>query len=236
MLLCVILVWPTKFENSLSFMQNMFAVWEFKDNWLKTLFLRIWVQYKCFWKAFHLIPMHFIHKILCFEEFLHKIALFFLKIGFSRISIEPVSRSIEIAIKILVWLYVFRSVLDCYWINQMYFQSIKNRIESFLKPLFLTCSSLFKPFSKHFLSLFDRSKGQSARFLLFSSKFLQGFLSSKAGKTFIPLLFHLFSCFMHFRENVEPKGNWDFWWFNLFLSQLINGFLLWDVIKLFLVN
>ena len=79
MLLCVILVWPTKFENSLSFMQNMFAIWEFKDKWLKTLFLRNLGSKQVFWKAFHLILMHFIHKILCFEEFLHKIALFFKK-------------------------------------------------------------------------------------------------------------------------------------------------------------
>ena len=120
--------------------------------------------------------MHFIHKILCFEEFLHKIALFFLKIGFSRISIEPVSRSIEIAIKILVWLYVFRSVLDCYWINQMYFQSIKNRIESFLKPLFLTCSSLFKTFSKH-LSLSLRSVKESKKiFVVFLQNFCKVFI------------------------------------------------------------
>ena len=43
----------------------------------KTCFWKIWVEYKCFWKTFHLILMHSIHKILCFEEFMHKIALFF---------------------------------------------------------------------------------------------------------------------------------------------------------------
>ena len=129
----------------------------------------------CFWKAFHLILMHFIHKILCFEKFLHKIALFFKNMIFPYCRlIESVSRPIEIAIKILVWLYVFRSVLDCFWINRRYFRSIKsnfrsieNRIESFLKPLFLMRSSLFKPFSKHTLSLFDRSKGQSKIFVVF---------------------------------------------------------------------
>ena len=39
MLLCVILVWPTKFENSLNFMQNEFEALGFKDNWLKVLIL-----------------------------------------------------------------------------------------------------------------------------------------------------------------------------------------------------
>ena len=83
MLLCVILVWPTKFENFLSFMQNMFVVWEFKDNWLKTLFLGHLGSIQVFFlRAFHLILMYFIHKIQCFEEFLQKIALFFKKIVF----------------------------------------------------------------------------------------------------------------------------------------------------------
>ena len=57
--------------------------------------------------------MHFIHKIQCFEEFLHKIALIFKILFFLEFRlIEPASQPIEIAIKILVWLYVFRSLLD----------------------------------------------------------------------------------------------------------------------------
>ena len=135
---------------------------------MKILFLENWIQNKCFWKAFHLILMHFIHKILYFKEFLHKIALFFKKLVFLKFqSIKPVSRLIEIAIKVLVWLYVFRSMLDCLWINWRYFRSIEsnfrsieNLIESFLKPLFLMCSSLFKTFSKH-LSLSLQSVKES---------------------------------------------------------------------------
>ena len=66
----------------------------------KLCFWKIWVEYKCFWKTFHLILMHSIHKILCFEEFLHKIALFFKNFVFPDFqSIESVSRPIEIAIK-----------------------------------------------------------------------------------------------------------------------------------------
>ena len=193
----------------------------------------------------HFISYSFILfiKYYALRSFCKKFALFFKKLVFPKFRlIKPFSWPIEIAIKILVWLCLFRLMLDCYWINWRYFQSIESNfrsieisIESFLKPLFLTCSSLFKPFSKHFLSLFDWSKGQSKIFFIF--KFLQGFLSSKAGKTFVPLIFHLFSCFMHFfthfRENVEPKGNWDFWWFNLFLWKLITRFLLWGNIKLF---
>jgi len=44
--------------------------------------------------------MHFIHKIPCFEEFLHKIAMFFKNLFFLDFQlIEFVARSIEIAIK-----------------------------------------------------------------------------------------------------------------------------------------
>ena len=134
--------------------------------------------------------MHFIHKILYFEEFLHKIALFFKKLVFPGFqSIESVSRPIEIAIKIYAWLCVFRSI-------EPIFRSIKNRIESFLKPLFITCSSLFKLFKNTF-SLYSIGLRLLARFLSFSSKIFARFFSSKAGKTFLPFLLHLFSCFMH---------------------------------------
>ena len=54
---------------------------------------------------------------------------------------------------------------------------------------------------------------------------MQGFLTSKANKTFLPFLFHLFSCFMHFFSCILGNiGTYE----NL-------GFLLWDVIKLILV-
>ena len=128
--------------------------------------------------------MHFIYQILCFKEFLHKIAFFFKILVFLEFqSIELVSRPIEIVIKVLVWLCVFRSVLDCYWINRRYFRSIEsnfrsieNRIESFLKPLFLTCSSLFKTFSKH-LSLSLRSVKESKKiFVIFLQNFCKVFI------------------------------------------------------------
>ena len=141
--------------------------------------------------------MYFIYKILCFEEFLNKIALFFKKLVFLEFrSIKPVSQPIEIAIKILIWLCVFRLVLDCYWINRMYFRSIENRIESFFKTFVFHYSNLFE----NTFSLYSIGLRVKARFLSFLTKFLQGFLSSKAGKTFIPLLFSfifMFHAFFH---------------------------------------
>ena len=51
--------------------------------------------------TFNLILMHFIHQTMCFEEFLHKIDLFFKNLFFLDFRlIESVSRPIEIAIKI----------------------------------------------------------------------------------------------------------------------------------------
>ena len=52
--------------------------------------------------------------------------------------------------------------------------------------------SLVQSLSNFFKTLFSLSsigQGFKSLFLLFSLKFLQGFLSSKAGKTFLPLLF-----------------------------------------------
>ena len=69
------------------------------------------------------------------------------------------------------------------------FQPIENRSKSFLKQAFLTYSSLYSNFSNNILlSLFDQST--SSQFLSSSSYFFSRFLSSSAGKTFLPLRFH----------------------------------------------
>ena len=142
----------------------------------KSYFWEIWVQNKCFWKVFHLILMHFIHKILYFEEFLHKIVLFLKKLCFPDFwLIKSISQPIENAIKILVWIWPFRSLLDWFWINRRHFQSIesnfrsiKNRIGSFFfKPWVFMCSITFKLFQNKFLSLFDRSRLQTTVFVVF---------------------------------------------------------------------
>ena len=90
----------------------------------------------------------------------------------------------KLQLKVLAWLCVFRSI-------EPIFRSIESHIESFLKTEFLTCSSLFKLFFKT-LSLYSIGPRVQTRFLSFSTKIIQGFLSSKAGKTFIPLLFFYF--------------------------------------------
>ena len=56
---------------------------------VKILFLKFYVENKCFWKTFKLILMHLIHEINWFDCFLHKLLLFFKRSCF------PDFRSIE---------------------------------------------------------------------------------------------------------------------------------------------
>ena len=95
--------------------------------------------------------MHVFHIIQCFEEFLRKNAVFFKKLIFPEFRpIEPIFRSIEIAIKIcyesLLVLVDAQLVLDQskhFRLIKSNFRLIENRMESFLKPEFLTCSYTF---------------------------------------------------------------------------------------------
>ena len=195
----------------------------------KSYFWEIWVQYKCFWKAFHLILIHSIHKILCFEEFLHKIDLFFKNLIFPNFwLIKSVSRPIKITIKILVWIYLVWLLLD--QSNVIFDRSnlisiIRKSFKEFFKNINISrvChySNIFKKFS---LSLSSIDQGSKQNFLSFSLKFLQGFFTSKAGKTFLPLLFHLFSCFMHFGKISNLRKIGVFVDFNLFFQNWSLGF------------
>ena len=142
----------------------------------KSNFLEIWVQYKCFWKAFHLILMHSIHKIPCFEEFLHKM-LCFSKIWFFQIfdrSILFLNWS-KLRLKFwfeFTWFYRFSIVagsIECkFWSIKSNFWSIENRSKSFLKNISFSrvChySSFFKKF---FLSLFNWSRFKANFFVIF---------------------------------------------------------------------
>ena len=163
-----------------------------------------WVQNLCFWKTFHLILMHFIHNIQCFEEFLHKTSLFFQNfVFFQNFDRLNLFRSIEIVIKnfghplsvlinarlILDQSKHFRSIEPNFW-------SIKNRMESFLTLDSHVFKHYFKKFSNSF-SLYPISQGSNQDFLSFSSVLFSRFFSFKASKTLLPFLLHLFSCFMH---------------------------------------
>ena len=137
------------------------------------------------WKTFHLILMHFFIILQCFEERLLKILLIFKNSFFLQFwSIEFVFRLIKIAFK------NFSKSLPGS-IDQTWFRSIEHRESSFFLTQCLT-------HSKHFFKLSSLSptwQGSTEDFLSFSTKFFARFFSPKAGKTFLPLLLFLFSCF-----------------------------------------
>ena len=141
--------------------------------------------------------MHFIHKILCFKEFLHKIALLFKNPIFPDFwSIEYVARLIEIAIKILVTICLARLMLD--WSNLIFnwLKLIFNRSKiglSVLKRSFSRVLHTFHTFSNTPLSIFlDWSNLKQFFFFFFHflPQIFQGFLSSSLSKSLLPFLFH----------------------------------------------
>ena len=132
----------------------------------------------CFWKAFHLILMHVIHKIQCIEEFLRYFALFFKKLIF------PKFRPIEIAIKnVCESLFVSidaRLVLDQskhFWPIEFVFRSIKNCVENFLKIDFHVFKLTFSKVFQLSLSLYDSVKAPIPFFVIFHHSFCKVFLS-----------------------------------------------------------
>ena len=93
----------------------------------------------------------------------------------------------------MVWIYLFQSLLDQ---SKVFSINRKSHREFLKKPLAFHVFYHFQTFQKLF-SLSSINLRFKARFLSFSLKFIQGFLTSKANKTFITFLFHLFSCVMH---------------------------------------
>ena len=218
MLLCVILFWPSKIENSLYFMQNMLEAREFKENYLNILILGKLDSKHVILKSISSHTHAFCSQNSMLWGVSIKFCFVFQKSCFQKILVGSVhfNRSnlffyqSKLHLKFLSWFCVFRS--------------IENRIESFWNTEFLTCSSLFKLFQKHFLSLFDRFKGQSKIFVVFD-QISSRFLSSDTGKTFIPLLFHLFSFLMHFfhafKGDFRTKENLGFLMFSFKIDRLV---------------
>ena len=114
------------------------------------------------------------------------------------------------------------------------FQSIENRVENFLKTEFhvfkLTFSKVFNIFS-----LYTTQPRLQSNFLLFSTICFARSLPRP-----VRPLYPSFCIYFHFSciksciiwEISNLWNFWDFWWIKPFLSQLINGFLLGDVINM----
>ena len=87
-------------------------------------------------------------------------------------------------------LIAFGSIKSNFW-------SIENRIESFFKTLSFHMFCHFQTFSKHFSLSLQSVKASKQFFLSFSFEIFARFFSSKASKTLLAFLSHLFSVFMH---------------------------------------
>ena len=106
-------------------------------------------------------------------------------------SIEPIFRSIEIAIKnfsqplsVSIDAQLILDQSKHFRLIKTYFRSIKNRIESFLKHLILTCSNTFsKNFQTLSLSIWS-VKAPIKIFCHFPPFFLQGFSHLRPVKNF----------------------------------------------------
>ena len=108
--MCVILLWPSKIKSSLIIIQNVFNVCALRANWLKILILEDlgWIQ--VFLKNFSSHTHAFFIKQCALRSFCIKM-LYFSKNWFFQIfdQLNPIARSIEIAIKILVWPIFFHA-------------------------------------------------------------------------------------------------------------------------------
>ena len=131
----------------------------------------------CYWKTFHLILMQLIHKIQCFEEFLHYFALFFKKLIFLefrpiKIVIKNVCESLSVSIG--AWLVLDQS--KHLRPIESVFRLIKNRVENFLKTDFHVFKLTFSKVFQLFLSLYDSVKAPIWFFVVFNHSFCKVFL------------------------------------------------------------
>ena len=128
MLLCVSLVWPTKFANTLSFCAKQF--WCLKILILGKLGLKLF-----FWKTLHHILMHFVHQFQCFEVFLKCVFAIFKNCVFSK--------------------NLWASVLFD-WSN-LFFRLIKSVLKFLRKPLFASIDPICFSINRNCFKFFKRS-------------------------------------------------------------------------------
>ena len=168
-----------------------------KTRFKTSVFEKHFISYSCILFIKYYALRSFCIKLLCFSCFSKKLVFPEFR------STEPVSRLIEIAIKSLVWLCVFQSMLNWFWINRRHFRSIKpifsinqKSYREFLKPLF---PHVFFPIQTFFKtrSLSIRSVYGSKKFFCrLPPNFLQGFSPLRSVRPFYPsfcIYFHV-SC------------------------------------------
>ena len=154
MLLCVSLVWPTKFANTLSCCAKQIWCLRIYGECLIILILGKLGLKLCFWNAFHHILMHFVHQFQCFEVFLKCVFVIFQNCVFSQkfceslsVLIDPICFSIN-----RKCFKMFKEASICFDWSKLFLDQSK---------LFWNCLKIFKEASIYFGQsklIFDQSK------------------------------------------------------------------------------
>ena len=143
-----------------------------------SIFEKLFISYSCI----------FLSYIQCFEVSFQKWGYFSKKLFFQNFDwsnlIFDQSKSL---FKTSVSLCLVRLI-------ELVFRSIEHRDSSFFKTVFWLIQTLFQNFFQTFLSLSDLARLHRRFFVVFYLIFAR-FFSHKAGKTLIPFLLFLFSCF-----------------------------------------
>ena len=219
MLLCVSLVWPTKFENTLSFVQNWFDVWKFTENvrnfnfgnfGLKFLFLKIKSSHThAFCSSISMVwvvPKCFFSKTMFFLKFSEPLLVL----------IDPFYFSINrIFLKnVLTSLCLFQSI-------ETIFRSIETCKSGSLKTHIWLVQITFSNF---FLSL-RLGKAPLRIFVVFLHFSCKESLSL-SWYVHITLSFSFIFCFTCIEGLfLDLAIFWGFWWFKPYFVKLIIGFL-----------
>ena len=150
-ILCVILLWPSKIKSSLILIQNVFNVCALRTNWLKILILEdLGLNSSVFWKTFRLILMHYFFikqcalrsfciKMLCFSKI-----WFFQTFDWSNLFFDQS----KLRLKFLVWVCLTRLMFDRFSIDRnckIFSFYVFDQIFFFMHHLCLgfTCIALF---------------------------------------------------------------------------------------------
>ena len=176
----------------------------------------------CFRKVLHLILMHFIPYIQCFEEFFQKLGYFFKNYIFLEFRlIQSVFRSIKITFKILCELLSVSINRNWFSINQ------KSWISFFKSQIWLIQITFSKLFQTSFFSLQFR-QAQFLIFCRFQPNFWLVFPLPRPVWPYNPFFFIYFQFYMHFfmhwRVIFRLCIFWGFWCLKPYFVKLINGF------------
>ena len=162
-----------------------------KEDCLKSKFWENWVlNLEFVKKSFHLILMHFFNSSMLWGEVASNsvdFPKFIFFYNFDRSSLF--FNQSKLHLKISVSLCLVRLIKPVFSINRTSWIKF-----FFLNTVFDSFKTLFQNFFK-LSSLSPTWQGSTENFLSFSTKFFARFFSSKADKTFIPLLLLLFSWF-----------------------------------------